>query len=187
MKTNNYINKAKEERFEFIFYINNNIICQRYFDIFRFNENSVNSTLELKELMDNLIGMNSLNGQLGIIPNFLKQKSKEYLWDYYKPYAETQYEEPVKNIYDKVDNFQLEIKVDKKTIIKGEFSGNFFQPKVRYSVKISGIKDGDKVIQESIVPQIMGEIRTALSQKNYTIDDELVAIKEEISEISSEQ
>lgn len=186
MKTNNYINRAKEERFEFIFYINNNIICQRYFNINNFNEDSVNSTVELKELMDNLIGFynDGQSSNLGVIPSFLKKKSKEYLWEYYKPYAETQYEEPNKNIYEKIDNFQLEIRVDKKTLIKGEFSGNFFPPKVRYSVKIGGVKEGDKVIQESIIPQIISEIRVALSQKNYTVDDELVAIKDEINQIS---
>lgn len=181
--------KIEEQRFEFVLYINNNIICQRYFNIRDFNESSVNS-LELKELMDNLIGMNN-NGQegsLGIIPNFLKKKSKEYLWGSYKPYAETQYEETIKNNYYKITNYQLEIKVDKKVIVKGEFSGNVFQPpSAKNQTNIGNVKNSEGVvIQEGIIPEIQNEIRYYLSQKNYTIDSEIVKIKKEIELISNE-
>jgi hypothetical protein len=52
--TQNY--KNEDQRFEFVLYINNHIICQRYFHIPNFNEDSVNS-LEMKELIDNIVGM----------------------------------------------------------------------------------------------------------------------------------
>ena len=39
--------KAEDQRFEFILYINNHIICQRFFNIRDFNEDSLNS-FELK-------------------------------------------------------------------------------------------------------------------------------------------
>ena len=67
--------KFEQERFEFMLRINGHPICQRYFDIRNFNEDSINS-MEMKELMDTLAGMNNGDfGSMGIIPNFLKGKS----------------------------------------------------------------------------------------------------------------
>jgi hypothetical protein len=149
--------KIEEQRFEFILYINDHIICQRYFNIRDFNEDSLNS-LELKELMDNIVGMNNGQyGSLGIIPRYLQNKSKDYLWDNYNPYF-TQKEETTKNIFEKLDNFQFEIKVDKNSVAKSEFCGNYFPPKVRYAVDV-----------REIIPSIMSEIRHSLSQKNYNL------------------
>ena len=51
-------NRVEEQRFEFILYINDHIICQRYFNIRDYNEDCLNS-YELKELMDNIAGMNN--------------------------------------------------------------------------------------------------------------------------------
>lgn len=151
----NTFKKIEEQRFEFILYINDNIICQRYFNIRDFNEDS-SSSLELNELMKNIVGMNNGGfGELGIIPNYLKNKSIDYLWDNYKPYL-PQSDEPTKNIWDKIDNFQFEIKIDKISVAKSGFSGNFFQPKVRYAVDV-----------REIIPSIMTEIRNFLSQKKY--------------------
>jgi hypothetical protein len=149
--------KIEEQRFEFILYINDHIICQRYFNIRDFNEDSLKS-LELKELMDNIVGMNNGQyGSLGIIPRYLQNKSKDYLWDNYNPYF-VQKEETTKNIFDKIDNFQFEIKVDKNSVAKSEFCGNYFPPKVRYAVDV-----------REIIPSIMSEIRHSLSQKNYSL------------------
>jgi hypothetical protein len=150
-------NRVEEQRFEFVLYINDHIICQRYFNIRDYNEDVLKS-YDIKELMDNIAGMyNGQYGSLGIIPKYLQNKSKEYLWDNYNPYF-IQKEETSKNIFDKVDNFQFEIKVDKKTVAKSEFCGNFFPPKVRYAVDV-----------REIIPSIMNEIRHYFSQKNYTM------------------
>ena len=147
--------KVEEQRFEFVLYINNHIICQRYFNIREFNENSVNSW-EMKDLMDAICGMNNgYFGSMGIIPNYLKNKSKDYLWNNYNPYFVQPDQEP-RNIFEKVDDFQFEIKIDKKSVAKSVFSGNYFPPKVRYAV----------VIKE-IIPTIMFEIRDSLSKKKY--------------------
>jgi len=154
--TTNPVKKIEEQRFEFILYINDHIICQRYFNIRDFNEDSINS-LEIKNLIDNIAGMNNGSwGDLGIIPKHLKNKTIDYLWDNFNPYY-IQPEDGVKNSIDKLDNFQFEIKVDKNTVAKTEFSGNNFPPKVRYAVDI-----------KEIIPSIMAEIRAFLSQKNYT-------------------
>lgn len=158
MTTNNTtsIKKIEEQRFEFVFYINDHFIIQRYFNIRDFNEDSINS-LEMKELIDNIAGMNNGQwGELGIIPKYLKNKTIDYLWDNYDPYY-IRPEEGSKNIYEKPDNFQFEIKIDKKLVAKTQFTANVFPPKVRYAVDI-----------REITPQIIAEIRHFLSQKNYT-------------------
>lgn len=148
--------KIEEQRFEFVLYINNKIICQRYFNIRDYNEDSIKS-LEMKELIDNIVGMNNDDiGTLGIIPNYLKNKSVDYLWDNFNPYY-VQTEETTKFNTDKEDTFQFEIKVDKMTVAKSQFQGNLFPPKVRYQVDI-----------REITPLIMAEIRHFLSQKKYT-------------------
>lgn len=156
--TNTPDSKRPEQRFEFSLYINQSkYIVQRFFDIRDFNEDSIKS-LELKELMDTIAGTNNgAWGDLGIIPKFLKQKSIDYLWNNYNPYY-IQQEEGNKNNYDKIDNFQFEISVDKKVVARSEFSGNIFPPKVRYDVNI-----------REIIPTIMGEIRHFLAQKKYNV------------------
>jgi len=148
--------KVEEQRFEFVLYINNHIICQRYFNIREFNENCVGSW-EMKDLMDAICGMNNGDfGTMGIIPNYLKNKSKDYLWNNYNPYS-VQPDQGPRNIFEKIDDFQFEIKIDKKSVAKSIFSGNYFPPKVRYAVDI-----------KEIIPAIMSEIRHSLSKKNYT-------------------
>jgi hypothetical protein len=148
--------KIEQERFEFVLYINDNIICQRYFPINNFNPNSVKS-YEIKELMDNICGMN--NGQygtMGIIPTYLKNKTIEFMLAN-SHYFMNQSEQAVKQPSDKEDNFSFEIKIDRKTVAKSIFSGTSFHQKFRYAVDI-----------KEIIPDIISEIRSKLSKKNYT-------------------
>lgn len=149
--------KIEEQRFEFVFYVNNNIICQRYFHIYDFNDDSLKS-LELKEMMDNIGGMNNGQfGEQGIIPNFLKTKSLNYLWENYNPYA-TQNDDSYKAPAKKGDIFKFEFKVDKKSVSEIQFSNEFFtlNPKINVDIR-------------EIIPTVMSEIRQSTSQKNYTI------------------
>lgn len=149
------INKIEEQRFEFVLYINKNIICQRYFSIKNYNEKSLNS-LDLKRLMDSLVGMNNGQfGSLGLIPAHLKAKAVDYLWKNYNPYYQKK-EDVAKNIFEKEDTFDFEIKVDKMTVAQSTFSGNFFPPQVRYQVDI-----------KEIIPVIISEIKNVLGQKKY--------------------
>jgi len=151
------VRKFEDERFEFILYINDHIICQRFFKIRDYNEDSIKS-YEMKELMDNICGMNNGKyGSLGIIPEYLQKKSREYLWSNYNPYY-IQKDEVSKDIFDKEDNFQFEIKVDKVSVGKSQFSGNFFPPKVRYAVDV-----------REIIPSITSEIRYFMGKKNYSL------------------
>lgn len=147
-----------QQRFEFSLLINNKIICQRLFDVKGYNEN-VRESIELKEMMNDIAGINTNDvGAIGIIPKFLKSKSIEYLWGYYDPYRPQKVEDILyKNINDKIDNFQFEIKVDGETIGISTFSGNMFPPKVRYSVDI-----------RELIPEIIQEIKYYLSKNSYT-------------------
>lgn len=160
MKTMNTTNTTQpvkkfdeQLRFEFLFCINKHIICQRYFNIRDYNEDVLLS-LELKELMDSIAGTNEAISHMGILPSFLKDKSVDYLWNNFDPYAEPSMNLDTQN---KNDVFSFEIKVDKKTVAKTEFSGDLFPKKVKQYVDI-----------KELIPSIMGEIRTVFSQKKYT-------------------
>ena len=62
-----------------------------------------------------------------------------------------------KNVFEKEDVFDLVIKVDGREVSATRFSGNFFPPKIRYSVDI-----------RSLVPTIIKEVQYALSRREYT-------------------
>jgi len=147
--------KIEEQRFEFLLYINKNIICQRYFSIKDYNEKSLRS-LDLKKLMDKLVGMDdSQNGRFGLIPAQLKAKSVDFLWRNFNSYYNKKDETP-KNIFEKEDIFDFEIRIDKTTVAQSTFSGNFFPPQVRYQVDI-----------KEIITSIISEIKSTFSQKKY--------------------
>lgn len=63
-------NSSYRERFQFILRVNDNIICQRYFRINRFNSESLSS----EELLD------TLRGIVRSIKADLESKSRTYLW-----------------------------------------------------------------------------------------------------------
>lgn len=63
-------NNVIKERFEFKLMINDNIICQRYFRINNFNEESKGS-LELRDTIERCVEL---------IDNDLKSKSRVYMW-----------------------------------------------------------------------------------------------------------
>lgn len=149
--------KIEEQRFEFVFYVNKNIVCQRYFNIFYYNEDFTQS-MELKEMLDNIGGMNNGQfGEQGLIPHFLKEKSIDYLWANYNPY-EQQTEETYKAPAKKGDVFKFEFRVDKKTVGEIQFTNEFFTLNSKMSVDI-----------REIIPSILSEIRQSANQKNYTL------------------
>lgn len=149
------VKKFEELPFEFILYVNNNIICQRFFDIYDFNKDSLNS-YELKEMVDNITGTNNGSfGTMGIIPNYLKQKSVNYLWENFNPYLQ-QNDEVYKAPPKKGDVFKFEFKVNKRVVLASEFPNDFFTLSPKVSVDI-----------REVVPAIMSEIRTTLSRKKY--------------------
>ena len=148
------------QKFEFVFRINNNIICQRYFSLDGYNRNVLKSD-ELKTLMDSIAGMNNGDfGSCGIIPKFLKDKSVDYLWDRFDPYSEVRREEDAseKDIFKNEEVFTFEIKVDKNVVAKSTFSGNWFPTVVRYQVNI-----------KPIIPNIIEEINEFFTREQYEL------------------
>lgn len=137
--------------YEFILYINNNIVCQRYFNVKGFNNSSINS-YEIREVIED---------SCDIIKRDLKKKTLEYLWKFFNSYVEQKSEEiDRRNVYENEDFFDLEIKFDdngnRKTIAMQRFTGNVYPPKVRYSVDI-----------RELIPSIISNIQEGLSRKNY--------------------
>lgn len=164
-----------DERFEFIFYINNHIVCQRFFNIKNFNEESLVS-LEIKDMLDSIGGMKNGNfGELGLIPNHLKKKSMQLLWDNYNPNT-VQTERSSKYSNKKGDFFQFEVLVDKKVVGKIEFANEF------YTLSSENVID----IKE-IIYLIISEIKYHLSLKKYTKTEEMVTFLTERKNIELTQ
>lgn len=151
--------------FEFSLKINNFIICQRFFSIKNYNSDSRES-LEIKEMMDEIMGMTQ-ELTLGIIPEFFKYQCIE---NSYKPYDLQN-----NDLYNKNDVFTLEVSknnvnklknkdgqfnikdLQKDLIASATFNGKAFHPNVRVEVDIRGI-----------IPDITNVISKYLSMKKYT-------------------
>ena len=135
------------QKFEFLLYINENIICQRYFSVNNFNPSSIRS-VDIHELNYEVVDM---------IKATLKEKAKDYLWKYYNPYIPQKPEDvPNRNVFEKEDFFDFEIRIDNRTISKTRFSANFYPPKVKYSVDI-----------RKIISKIIAKIEEGLSLEKY--------------------
>jgi len=161
------MNKKTEivKPFEFSLKINNHIICQRYFSIKNYN-NDCRESLEIKEMMDDIIGVNQ-DLELGLIPEFFKQQC---IANSYKPYYSQN-----NHLKDKVDIFTLSISKNnvnqlkgrdgqfniddlrKELISTGSFDGRVFHPNIRYEIDI-----------RSIISDIIRIIQNHLSQREYT-------------------
>lgn len=138
------------KKFEFILYINNNIVCQRYFSVKDFNPMSLRS-IESKECIDACVDM---------LKKDLKDKTMDYLEKNYNPWKEqTQEDIIVENIYDNEDVFDFEIRVDEKSIIRKQFTGNVYPQRVRYSVDI-----------RKIIPDLIREIQESYSLEYYSVE-----------------
>lgn len=138
------------KKFEFILYINGNIVVQRYFSVRDFNQDSLRS-IDVKECVDSCVYM---------IEEDLKSKTFDYLYKSFNPWKEQQLEEIVsENIYEEEDFFDFEIKTDDKTIVKKRFTGNVYPQRIRYSVDI-----------RKIIPSIIKEIQETFSAENFSVE-----------------
>lgn len=173
--------KIEQHPFEFVLKINGHIICQRYFNIYNFNPDVIDS-LEMKELFDSITGMNNGDwGTMGIIPRFLKDKTSAYLHHFHENeyLAEQGKDKDIKvnNIWEKYDTYTFEIKIDGEVVGISEFAGNLFPPKVRYKVNLKTKTNvwGEKILDEkgntislNVLSKITKEIKKSFSQKSYT-------------------
>jgi len=138
------------KKFEFILYINENIICQRYFSVKDFNPSLLKS-IDAKECVDTCVG---------IIQSDLKQKTYDYMEKNYNPWKDQKPEDVVvENIFDNEDVFDFEIKTDEKTIVKKRFTGNVYPQRIRYSVDI-----------RKIIPTLIREIQETFSRENFCVE-----------------
>jgi hypothetical protein len=138
------------KKFEFILYINGNIICQRYFSVKNYN----------KEVTKSLDIVECTNECVEIIQRNLKDKSVDYLWRHFNTYkVQTEDEIPRGDIYENEDVFDFEIRVDGKMITKRTFTGNVYPQRVRYSVDI-----------RRIIPLIISKIQKTLSLENLDVE-----------------
>ena len=65
------------DKFEFMLRINDNIVCQRYFNIRGYN-NKAKDSMELKWDLEEMVKS---------IQSYLKGQSEEFLWATYNPYS----------------------------------------------------------------------------------------------------
>lgn len=138
------------KKFEFILYINENIICQRYFSVKDFNPNSLKS-IDVKECVDTCVS---------IIQSDLKQKTYDYMEKNYNPWKDQKPEDVVvENIFDNEDVFDFEIKTDEKSIVKKRFTGNVYPQRIRYSVDI-----------RKIIPTLIREIQETFSREIFCVE-----------------
>jgi len=167
----------ESKRFEFVLYKNEptKIICARNFSVDNFNPKVINS-LEIKTMIDNIVGINNGPfGLLGIIPLSIQKKSVDNMWSYYNPLKEQEVRS--EDLFENEDIFYLEVRQkdvivingeeipNDKLIGKGSFSGNYFPRHLRNRVDI-----------KSIIPEIMDEIKTTLSSKKTTNNYALVTL-----------
>jgi len=138
------------KKFEFILYINGNIICQRYFSVKNYNHRVLKS-LDMIECV---------NDCTRIIQKDMKAKSKDYLWGHFNPYkVQAKEDVPTVDVYEKEDTFDFEIKVDGRCVAKRTFTGNVYPQRVRYSVDI-----------RKIIPSIIDTIQETLSRENFDVE-----------------
>tara|TARA_R110000803_G_scaffold54403_1_gene111109 strand:- start:517 stop:954 length:438 start_codon:yes stop_codon:yes gene_type:complete len=138
------------KKFEFVLYINSNIICQRYFTVRDFNSKSLKS-IEAKECLDECVNL---------IKKDLKKKTYEYLYKSYNPYKKQLQEDIIlENIFENEDVFDFEIKTDEKVIVKKRFTGNVYPQRVRYSVDV-----------RKIIPTLTKEIQETFSLENFSVE-----------------
>jgi hypothetical protein len=144
--------------FEFLLKINDNIICQRYFNIKNYNPDCRES-LEIREMMTDIMGM-SEQVELGILPEFFKKKCILSTWDSYNPnYYQSKNKLYTKNIYDKQDILKFEVLVYKEIICSGTFDGSVFQSGVRRNINI-----------KEIIPLLIKTIGYYMSLDEYTVE-----------------
>ena len=144
--------KERSNKFEFVFYINENIICQRYFSVRDYNP-------DIKKSMDIVWTVEEC---VSIIQNDLKSKCVDYLYNYYNAYV-VQTKDQVNpnniNIFEKEDVYDFEIKIDGRSVAKKRFTGNNYPQKVRYSVDI-----------RKLIPLLIRKIQEGLETENLSVE-----------------
>jgi hypothetical protein len=118
------MNIQEQNKFEFLLTLDNNIICQRYFNVRDYNplsRRSMDLHYYVKEICDE-------------IGSDLKIKSSDYLAEnqnYFLNSTNVEDNEPMEEQY-----FLLQLKQGEDVFIERIFPAHIFPPKVRYAVDI---------------------------------------------------
>lgn len=185
----------RQERFQFVLSVNDNIICQRYFKINGFNEESLNS-IELKNVIDEITIGDSNNG---MITSDLVSKSRVYTWYNYdnSPMKLNGFINSSDNEYIELDTieeseneqflkpwevtFKFSFLVDEKEVCSRIWDGSIYPRFVRDSVDITNKKTSYENEDQSKLPFQLYLI------KHMTIDkpDLVYKIIEKLCEVLS--
>lgn len=117
-------NNQDVTKFEFLLRLENNIICQRFFNVKNHNPKSKRS-LDLHYLVKNISEQ---------IMHDLKIKSSDYMCENHGFFMNNENVESYSE--EKSDYFLLEIKEDDNVFIQRIFPAYLYHPKVRYTVDI---------------------------------------------------
>lgn len=133
MKTKN------DYQFDFSLFINDKIICQRFFKDNNYKKNYINfnEAVEIITVTTNLI------------KDFIKSESIDLLWKNYDSYnRKTMLYKEAKN-----DLFKIEVSYNSKLIASSCIEAYIYPPKVKYNVNI-----------RPIIPIIFSSIRLCLAE-----------------------
>lgn len=187
-KENFLINETYKERFQFIFSLDENIICQRYFRINGFIPNSIES-VELKDTIDNIVKL---------IQKDLESKSRVYQWytrdtpikltGFTKGDEETYFVYPSDIVDTYIDNdkplpyehcFKFSFLMDGKTVYEKIWDGGNYPKYVRNSVDLTNSNSLYKDREPMSLPFNISVVRSMTKDKNdliYTIIREICDI-----------
>ena len=120
--------KYSEDRFEFTLYVNNFIICKRYFRINDFIDHSMES-LEFKNEVDNIVKL---------IQDDLVSKSRVYTWYYFNPNEKEPLEEFTEPLAEPWEcTFKFVISDRRKPVITRIWDGYAYPKAVREKVDLT--------------------------------------------------
>lgn len=131
MKTKN------DYQFDFSLFINDKIICQRYFNDHKFKQNEIDFNQAIK----------IITVTTDLIKDLLKFQSIELLWKNY----DTNSHKTILHKEPKNDLFKITVSYNSKLLVSSCINGNIYQPKIKYAVDI-----------RPIIPIIMSNIRLCL-------------------------
>jgi hypothetical protein len=142
-------------KFEFLLSLENNIICQRFFNVKNFNPNALNS-------LDIYTYVKKISEE---ISEDLKIKTSAYLCENQNYFMNPEdVQEEVENLK---ENFLLELKLDNRVFIQRIFPAYYYHPKVRYAVDIRPML---KTIL-SILTDILSSTKTKNKYLNYNLNE----------------
>jgi hypothetical protein len=118
------MNNQELSKFEFLLTLENNIVCQRFFNVKEYNP-EIRHSLDLYYVVKNICEE---------ISDDLKRKTMDYLYDNVDFFHDSN------NLESQTDttneSFVLEIKLGDEVFIRNMFPANYYHPKVRYTVDI---------------------------------------------------